>query len=47
MKRLIFLFIVAILVGCGGEAVDWPKLNCERVPAEGGTLGFVCEDRMI
>lgn len=46
MKRLIFLFMVAILVGCGGEAVDGPKLSCERVPSEGGSLGFVCEDSL-
>lgn len=46
MKRLIFLFMAAILAGCGGESVDSPKRSCERVPSEGGSLGFVCEDSL-
>jgi hypothetical protein len=46
MKRLIFIFLVAILAGCGVESVDGPKLSCERVPTDGVSLSFVCEDSL-
>jgi len=49
MRMVIYVLAVlisALFMGCGDEAVDSPKLNCERVPSDSGSLGFACEDSL-